>query len=191
MNIFYCIYACDKKDYHYGAPRGRGNTYDYYVINGLKRINNHDENSGILPRRYLNDLIKKFPALIVLTGQLLPTMPLNTVNYSAMQEADFYPWSTIPVKRKLISAQLIFMKTVRGLPENILKYLSHTVIRATCNCSMVKTWNAYWKDWMPSIDLFDEKIEELATHCKKYGRSIESVMRDYEVSNNNSYVCAM
>lgn len=20
-NIFYCIYACDEKDYHYGAPR--------------------------------------------------------------------------------------------------------------------------------------------------------------------------
>lgn len=30
MKIYYCIYACDEKDYHYGAPRGRGNTYDYY-----------------------------------------------------------------------------------------------------------------------------------------------------------------
>lgn len=39
------------------------------------------------------------------------------------------------------------------------------------------------------IDMFDEKIDELAICCKKYGRSIESVMREYEVSN--AYVCAM
>jgi hypothetical protein len=60
------------------------------LINGLKMTNNHQENSGIQPRGYLHDLKRKFPALIVPTGQLLPTMQLNTVNYSVMQEMDFY-----------------------------------------------------------------------------------------------------
>lgn len=39
------------------------------------------------------------------------------------------------------------------------------------------------------IDMFDEKIEELAIYCKKYSRNIEGVLREYEVSN--SYICAM
>jgi len=27
--IFYFIYACKESDYHYGSPKGKGNTYDY------------------------------------------------------------------------------------------------------------------------------------------------------------------
>jgi hypothetical protein len=59
------------------------------LINGLKRTNKHRANSGIPPRGYLTGLRKNSSILIVPTGRLLRTTPLNTVNYSAMHAVDF------------------------------------------------------------------------------------------------------
>ncbi|MFA6662643.1 MAG: type II toxin-antitoxin system PemK/MazF family toxin [Bacilli bacterium] len=182
----------------------------YMIDLGFSNLDS--EQNGIRPCLIIqNDLGNKNSGTISvapLTGQIKKNYPTH-VKISRREGLDID--STICIEQtRVVSKRRMFyngvpIKIMDLSPERIFEVnvaiekefgLIDVLYSSDCAFELVEQIkklesNIKVKQSRDLVDILDGKIDDLVTYCKKYNRSIDRVIHEYEYERNENYVCAV